>query len=278
MIPHKKKIGEILIENALITKDMLDEALSHQKKYGGNITQYLISSGKIDENKLAMCISTQFGCPYLPLWAYDIAPEIIALIPFNAAEKYWLVPLDKIGNIITIVMADPFDEGAIGEVERITGCKVQPFVGILSDIIKAIERYYNAKISGSGLKKTKGTAPLFIDTKGYAGVERRRSVRINAKISVHFPIQDEYKRTKTKNVSMHGLLFESRSAFPIDAYIILDIELPKEVNPYPIAAIAQVKRVIPIGEKGYDIGVELVKIPKDDLDKIMRYAMSIAEG
>lgn len=272
---EKRKIGEILIDNGFITNDMLAEALEYQRKFGGNVTQYLVSSGYIDEMSLARCISDQFNCPYLPLWAYDIPADIIALVPYQVAQKYWLLPVDKMANLLTVVMADPFDETAISEVERLTNCKVQPFVGLLSDIIKSIERYYNVRIESAEIRKTKKTAPLFIYNEEYAGIERRRSIRVNANIAIHFPVQEEYRKARTKDFSMHGLLFQSGVALPIGAFIVLQIELPKEFSPYPIAAVAQVARVVSVGEKKFDIGVNLIKIPKDDLDRIMRHALSI---
>ncbi|MCX5686657.1 MAG: PilZ domain-containing protein [Candidatus Omnitrophica bacterium] len=272
---EKRKIGEILINSGFITKEMLAEALEYQKKCGGNVTQYLVSSGYIDEMNLARCISDQFNCPYLPLWAYDIPADIIALVPYQIAQKYWLLPVDKMANLLTVVMADPFDETAISEVEGLTNCKVQPFVGLLSDIIKAIERYYDVRIQNAELRKAKKSAPLFVYGKEYAGIERRRSVRINANIVVHFPAQNEYREAHTKDVSMHGLLFQSNRALPMGAFIVLQIELSKELSPYPIAAVAQVVRVMPIGEKKFDIGVNIIKIPKDDLDRIIRYALSV---
>jgi len=275
MLREKRKIGEILIENGFITKEMLAEALEYQKKFGGNITQYLVSSGYIDEMNLARCISDQFSCPYLPLWAYDISANIIALVPYQAAQKYWLLPVDKMANLLTIVMADPFDETAIAEVEKLTNCKVQRFVGLLSDIITAIERYYDIRIENAELRKGAKSAPLFIYDKEYAGIERRRSIRINANITIHFPVQDEYREAHTKDVSMHGLLFQSDKALPMGAFIVLQIELPGRSSPCPIAAVAQVVRVVPLGEKKFDIGVNIIKIPRDDLNRIMRHALSV---
>jgi peptidoglycan hydrolase CwlO-like protein len=146
----KKKIGEILIEYKFITKDILNEALEYQKKFGGNITQYLIAYGYINETQLAQCLITQFGVPYLTLKFYDISEEVIKLVPLEIAKEYWLIPIEKKGNYITLVMADPIDTEAINKVQEITGCKVQRFVGILSEIKQALEHYYNVDIKEKG--------------------------------------------------------------------------------------------------------------------------------
>jgi hypothetical protein len=270
----KIRIGEILMANGLIERKVLDEALAHQKLYGGNVTQYLIVQGYLKEEDLAKCISVQFGYPYLPLRAYDIPADIIKLVPVAIVKKYCLIPVDRIQNIITLVMADPFDEEALNEVEKATECKVQPFVGILSDILKAIEKYYGINVGYEKLKKTGETAPLFIAEEKYAGVERRRSLRIRAKITVHFPLQNEYKTSETKNVSMHGLCFESTNILPTGSILVMDVELPKNINPYPIPIVVRVARTLELSNKSFDVGVEIIKVAREDLEKIIHYALS----
>lgn len=271
MKPQRKKIGKILLENKFITEDLLNEALEYQRKTGVGITQYLIAYGYINEDELAKCISEQFRLPYLPISVYKISDRIIKLLPVDIVEKYWLIPLDMFQDTLTVVMSDPFDIEAIEEVEKITGYKVQPFVGTLSDIIKAIENYYHIVIEDKRLKKEKAP-PLFIDTKAYKGFERRKSVRLKAKIEIHFPVQKFYKRSITKDVSLGGLLFESDSILPIGSYLILQINLPKEFSPYPIAAVAQVVRVVPLINNKFDIGVRLIKILKEDAQAIIAFA------
>jgi len=271
MKSKKRKIGEVLLENKLITPEILKEALDYQSKYGGGLTQYLIAYGYINEEELAKCISAQFGYPYLPLRVYDIPDEIIKLVPVDVAERYWLVPVDRIKNILTVVMSDPLDEDAIKEVERISGYSVQPFVGLLSDIIKAIEYYYNIIIEDDRLKKHK-LAPLFINVNGYKGFERRKSVRLKTFLDIHFPVQDLYKKSSTKDISLHGLLFESDNILPINSYVVIQINLPKDFCPTPLATVAQIARVIPLKNNKFDIGVKIIRMPKEDVNMLLRYA------
>ena len=272
-MPRKeKKIGEILLENGFITKKILDEALDYQAKYGGNITEYLIKGGYISENELARCLSSQFGYPFLPLKAYDVPMMIVNLIPVEVAKKYRLMPIDKMEDIITVIMADPLDLKAIDEVRKITGCSVQPFVGMLSDIKDAIEFYYKVSAERFLQEKSEISEPLLTDKKAYAGIEYRKSVRIDADIVIHFPYQDRYQKSRTKNISMHGLLFEYKNALPIDSYVMIQIDLPDEFSPYPIAAVGQVVRVKPLGTERFDIAVRMVSISPQDAEKIVKYA------
>ena len=63
-------------------------------------------------------------------------------IPEEVARQYCLIPIDRIGNALTLAMADPSNIRAIEEVELLTKCVVQTFVSTPSDILKAIDKYY----------------------------------------------------------------------------------------------------------------------------------------
>ena len=279
MAIRNKNIGDVLIENEIITKDILAEALEHQTKFGGNITQYLVTCGYIKEEDMVKCISSQFGYPYLPLSEYDVPPEVIKLVPSELAEKYWLVPVDNIENLVTVVMANPLDEEAIREVEKVTKCKVQPFVGIRSDIAKAIARYYKITVEGMDMHKDKAKAPIFLHGTPPPDLEHRRSLRIKADMSIHFtvpgaPDGGEIEEVKTKDVARHGFLFESPNMLPIGSFVMLKIDLPHEESYHTISAVAQVVRVIPLENKKFDVAVKLVAIPEGDADKIVKHALS----
>ncbi|UCC95492.1 MAG: PilZ domain-containing protein [Candidatus Omnitrophota bacterium] len=271
-----RKIGELLLEYNFITKDILDKALEYQESVGGSITQYLIAYGYINDNQLAQCLSAQFGFPYLPLGSFDLPKEVVRLVPAEIVEKHLLVPVDRVGKVLTIAMVNPLDTKAIKDVETATGCEVQPFVAILSDIVRAIERYYKIVIADK-VSTDKKMTPLLIDSESYKGFERRQAVRLKTKIDVHFPLQDTYKKTKTKDVSRHGLLFESDSALPIGTYVTLQIDLPKKVYPLPISVVVQVVRVVPLESNKFDIGAKIISVSREDLQAILKYAATHKE-
>ena len=267
----KQKIGEVLLAHNLISKDVLDKAVEYQAKIGGNVTQYLLAYGHIDEGDLAQCLCTQFSIPYLPLSSYKVPEEIIKLVPVDLAEKYWLIPIDRVDNFLTVVMADPLDLKAIKEVEEVTGCKVQPFVGVLSEIMEALKGYYNVVIEEDE-KQTKRRIPFFIDTNTYQGIERRNSLRFKAQIGISYPVENQYKESKTTDVSRTGFLFESDSPLPVGSLVTLQVDLPKDYSHLPIAVIVQVVRVEPLKNNKYAVGVKMIKISKEELSAILEYA------
>lgn len=270
----KKKLGEILLEQGLVTKEALDKALVYQEKTGYNLSQYLLAYGHIDQAQLAQCLCTQFSIPYIPLRSYNIPDEIIKLVPVDVAEKYWLIPVERTGNFLMVAMADPFDSKAIEKVEEVTGCIVQPLVSILSEIMDALEAYYKIVIKE---KDSQGriVAPFFVDTEAYKGPERRDSIRFKAAVDICYPVEGLYKTSKTKDVSKSGFLFESNIVLGIGALITLQINLPKNITPLPIAAIVQVIRITALKNNNFNIGVKTIKISKQEMELILDYAASL---
>ena len=137
-----KQLGELLLERKIITQEQLDKAVAVQRERGGLIGEILVELGFAKEEDIAQALTAQYGFPYLPLNNYEINPEIIKLIPLRVAKQYILIPIDKIGNNITLAMSNPLNTQAIEDVEILTGCNVQTFVSTSSDIKRAIDKYY----------------------------------------------------------------------------------------------------------------------------------------
>jgi len=137
-----KHLGELLVERRIITKKELLKALEIQKEKGGLIGEILIELGLAKEEDIAQALTAQFGFPYLPLANYDLEPDVLHSIPKNVCSQYCLIPVDKIGNNLTVAMSNPLNSLAIEDVEELTKCTIQIFVATASDVRNAIEKYF----------------------------------------------------------------------------------------------------------------------------------------
>jgi len=154
-----KRIGEVLLERGVITQKELERALAHQKERGGLMGQVLIELGFVTEEEIALALTAQYGFPYLPLENYEIDEALTGLVPQEVARQYCLIPIDRIGNALTLAMADPSNVQAIEDVELITKCVVQTFVSTPSDIVKAIEKHYKSGGNHRGPGKPASAPP-----------------------------------------------------------------------------------------------------------------------
>ena len=137
-----KRIGEVLLERGVINPKEFEKALAYQKEHGGLIGQILIELQFVTEEEIALALTAQYGFPYLPLDNYEIDGGLTTIIPEQVARQYCLMPIDRIGNALTLAMADPSNVQAIEDIELLTKCVVQTFVSTPSDIAKAIEKHY----------------------------------------------------------------------------------------------------------------------------------------
>ena len=142
---NNKPLGELLLDRGIINQSQLDQGLVLQREKGGLIGEILVELGFVKEDDIAQALTAQYGFPYLPLGNYDVDMDITNIIPGRVARQYLLVPIDKIGNNLTLAMSNPLNVQAIEDVELLSGCSVQTFVSTSSDIKRAIEKYYKDK-------------------------------------------------------------------------------------------------------------------------------------
>lgn len=137
-----KRIGELLLESGRITKRQLDEALELQKKDKRLLGEILISMGIVTEDEIASCLAIQYGIPFISLRYYELDERVISKFPKEFIIENKFVPVDEIGKILTVAIANPLEEETLNRIEKQTGKQVQYFVTTMSDIQQAIERHY----------------------------------------------------------------------------------------------------------------------------------------
>lgn len=137
-----KRIGELLLERGVITKPQLEEALRQQKENKKLLGEILIDLGYATEEEVMICLTTQYGMPYLPLESYEVDQEIINSVPSEVVHRFNFIPIDRIGNLLTVVTSDVIDCDRYLELEKALGCKIQTFVTTPGALRKAIEKYY----------------------------------------------------------------------------------------------------------------------------------------
>ncbi len=142
MVSLKERLTEILIHNKLITQEQLNQALEIQQKKGGGLSDIIIDLKFIKESDLLSALSEGLGLPLIDLKRFKIDYEIAKIIPIDIARHYQIIPVSKMGDTITLAMADPLNIFAIDHVEALTGYKINPIISSSEDILQAIELCY----------------------------------------------------------------------------------------------------------------------------------------
>lgn len=138
----RQLIGEILLERKKITMIQLEQALKIQQEGHGFLGEILVKLGCVDDRDIVVALVIQCGLPYISVNKYKIDPEILKLIPAEVAREYHVIPLDRIGDVVSVVMTNPLTDELREKLESITSCRVATFISTKSEIDDAILRSY----------------------------------------------------------------------------------------------------------------------------------------
>jgi type IV pilus assembly protein PilB len=140
------RLGELLVQEGLITSTQLEKAIAVQKQEGGRLGEILIKLGMVKEDQMVAVLGKQFNIPYFSLGTGMLKPakdqDLERLIPQDVAYRNAVIPLSRTLNSLTVAMSDPLDIILLDNLKRLTGCEINSVIATKSDINKAIEEFY----------------------------------------------------------------------------------------------------------------------------------------
>ncbi|MBW4081634.1 GspE/PulE family protein [Paenibacillus sp. S150] len=145
----KKRLGDLLVENGIISQEQLEEALVEQRRSKRKLGDLLITQGYITEQQLIEVLEFQLGIPHVSLFKYQIDPAITQIIPESMAKRYQVLPFMKEGSKLMVAMADPLDYFAIEDLRMSTGFRIEPAISSRDELTRAIARHYGMRDSMS---------------------------------------------------------------------------------------------------------------------------------
>ena len=139
---NQKRLGELLIESGIISREQLDNLLILQKSSGKKLGEVILEEGLADEQQIIEVLEFQLRIPRFDFDREAVRPDAPKLIGENLARKYNIIPVDRDDYALTVATADPLDLFAIDDVKINTGLAIKPVIALKSSILTAIERYY----------------------------------------------------------------------------------------------------------------------------------------
>lgn len=156
---NKKRLGDMLVDEGLITPKQLKNALVEQKKGKLKLGELLVDLGYIDELSITKALQKQLKLDIVQLSGIVIAPDVLGLVNEQILRKYMVIPFEfhkTSPNILRVAMADPLDIIAIDDLAIITNLKIDPVVSTPKEIATAIDKYYgNAEVKAVAERYTK---------------------------------------------------------------------------------------------------------------------------
>jgi type IV pilus assembly protein PilB len=136
-----KQLGQILIEQGLITAAQLEQALEEHRKTPKSLGRVLIDLGLIKEADLVRALAEQVGLEFVDLADYHIDPSSTMLLPDALARRYRAIPIGERDGKLLVAMSDPANVYALDDIRTITNRDVQPVVATAADVEQAIQKF-----------------------------------------------------------------------------------------------------------------------------------------
>ncbi|MBQ7587967.1 MAG: Flp pilus assembly complex ATPase component TadA [Lachnospiraceae bacterium] len=142
---QKLKLGDILVQQNVVTAEKLQEALKKQRGSGKKLGEMMVEMNLTTEEAIGQALSRQLGYKFINLNGLQIPDKVIKLIKSDIVKKYTAIPLgvdEKNNNVLFVAMADPMDMNCIDDFAIITNMQIMPVVSTPRQIRLQIDKYY----------------------------------------------------------------------------------------------------------------------------------------
>jgi len=145
------RIGEMLLDEEIITQEQLQECLQEQKVTGEKIGAILVRKGYVTHEVLMAFLGNQYGIPYISLnEMHNVSRSLLKLLPEPLMRSQHVIPVEKKGNVLVIAMADPTNVFVTDDIKLSTRCDLELRLSSEKEIKSALDKYFGYKEEDTG--------------------------------------------------------------------------------------------------------------------------------
>ena len=227
--PEKIRLGDLLIQQGLLTDEQLKFALDEQKRSGRKLGRIVVDSSFVTEEAISQALARQLQVPYVDLKHFKPRPELINLLPEAQARRFRAVILDEVDGKLRIGFVDPTDLQAYDDIFRLLHREIELAVVSESQLLALIDRVYRRTEEISGLARELtadlGDVPVeFGDLLGTAtGAEEAPVVKLLQTVF------EEAMRSRASDIHIEPQDRSLRVRFRIDGVLHVQMEADAKI-------------------------------------------------
>ena len=138
-----KQLGDILIEQGVITPLELDEALQRHRLTGEMMGRVLVSMGLCEEQDIVDALGVQAGMERVDLTKLKVKEDILRRVPPDVAKFYNIIPVREQNGTLIVAMADPLNLRVLDDLRQILGCEVKGAISNHQDVANSLKNNYS---------------------------------------------------------------------------------------------------------------------------------------
>jgi type IV pilus assembly protein PilB len=140
------KLGELLVAEGLVSEADLMRALKHQHADNKRLGELLIDLSLLSPTALLSALAKQLNVKACHLRHGLIDPVIARLLDKDEAARLKALPMFKVGNVLTVAMAEPQSLPTIDRLSLLTGCEINPVLSLENNIVEFQEKYLGEQV------------------------------------------------------------------------------------------------------------------------------------
>ncbi|MCA8971015.1 MAG: Flp pilus assembly complex ATPase component TadA [Planctomycetes bacterium] len=144
MASFDKKLSSLLVKAGCVTKEQCEEFLAQAQSGGKKLSEVLVEKQAVTKHDLLGVIAAESNTPPVDLEKIKVADEVSQILPEEVATSYGVVPLDKIGDFLTLAVVNPFDVLKLDDIRIITGCELRTVVALESQVETVLAELYKS--------------------------------------------------------------------------------------------------------------------------------------
>jgi MSHA biogenesis protein MshE len=229
--PQKIRLGDLLIEQGLLSDGQLKSALDEQRRSGRKLGRIVVDSAFVTEEAISQALARQLQIPFVDFKNFNPRPELIRLLPEAQARRFRALVLAENDGRLRVGFVDPTDLQAYDEIARVLHREIELAVVTESQLLALVDRVYRRTEEISGLarelKDELGDAPIeFADMFGSAsGAEEAPVVKLLQTVF------EEALRARASDVHIEPQERSLRIRFRIDGVMHLQTEADAKIAP-----------------------------------------------
>jgi type IV pilus assembly protein PilB len=143
----KLRVGELLVNEKLITQEQLDEALVAQRETGVMLGELLVARGIVQPAALVAALSKATGIAGCVLRHGLVDPALFSLVGADEAQRLVAIPMFKVRDTLTVAMAEPQSLPSIDRLRQLTKCRIRPVLALAPNINEYIAKYKSGNVN-----------------------------------------------------------------------------------------------------------------------------------
>ncbi len=137
-----QELGSRLFQAGRLTRNQIEEAAARAGLLGRPLDQLLIEEQLLPEETVLAELSTITGVPFVPISAFEIRRDLVAMVPARTALHYGIIPLDLRNGVLALATSRLYDLGEQENIETLLRSGVSWVLCTRRDVEEAVKHFY----------------------------------------------------------------------------------------------------------------------------------------